>query len=266
MPSLVISRDIALAPIDINLPIIGWHNIVTATNVTADTADASHPASELANPATYLFWKGTSTALQYLTVATGYTEVIDYLGVAKHNFGTAGIAVSVEGFVSGAWKQLVAPSTPTNDGPLLFRYPSQVLPDIRLKMQSGSAIPQAAVLYVGKLLQLERRIYVGHTPIVYGRRSNVVTGMSESGEFIGRLLVGETRETQASLQNITPAFYRASIEPFVAAASTNPFFFSWRPQEYPSEVGFVSLSADVIPSNQRSNGMMQATLQMIGVA
>jgi len=147
----------------------------------------------------------------------------------------------------------------------LFRWEPISLTALRLKMQPGLAPPEAAVLYAGRLLILQRRVYVGHTPINYGRKTSVTNGMSESGNFLGRIVVGQSLETVLSLTNLTPSWYRSNMEPFVTAAREAPFFFAWRPGSYPREVGYAWLNNDPQPVNQRPNGMMGVELKMSGV-
>jgi hypothetical protein len=133
-------------------------------------------------------------------------------------------------------------------------------------MQPGGLAPRIAVVYVGLLLPLERNIYVGHTPITLGRMTTVINRQSESGAFLGRIVVGETRRSAVALQNLTPAWYRTYFDPFARAAQRLPFFFAWRPGDYPRECGFAWLGSDPKPANQRPNGMMQVDLDLSGVA
>jgi hypothetical protein len=101
-----------------------------------------------------------------------------------------------------------------NDGPALFRFAPQGVANLRVRLQPGAAAPTAAVIYAGKLLVLQRRIYVGHIPINYGRVTKVVNGRSESGAFLGRIVLGEMTQTKVDLQNLLPLWYRANMEPF----------------------------------------------------
>src|SRR4051812_19814076 len=97
---IVISNNFVLTqpdsrfPVTLDHPLIGWHNLVTATNIVADTSATNYPASNLANPATHLEWRANDTTEQYLTITTGYVDEIDYLAVARHNFGSEQITVS----------------------------------------------------------------------------------------------------------------------------------------------------------------------------
>ncbi|MCK1541451.1 hypothetical protein IVB12_05520 [Bradyrhizobium sp. 179] len=253
-------------PVTLDHPVIGWHNLVTSTTIIADTAEANYPASNLANPATHLEWRAADTTKQYLTITTNYVDEIDYIAVARHNFASAEIPVSVEGFIGGVWTEIVEEHQLTDDGPVLFRFTSQSLSQIRLRMQSGVEEARAAVVYVGALLTLERKIYVGHTPMPHGRKNEIVNGMSETGNFLGRLVLGSWRESTIPLSLISPAWYREFMDEFLDAAKTTPFFFAWRPETYPLEVGFAYLMEDPMPTPQAPSNKLAFDLKVRGVA
>ena len=80
------------------------------------------------------------------------------------------------------------------------------------------------------------------------------------------MILGETRETQIALQNLRPDWYRANIKPWLSARPRKPFFWPWRPGDYPNEVGFGWITKEPQPSNQRRNGMMQITIAVNGIA
>jgi hypothetical protein len=268
---IVISNNFILTqpdnefPVTLDHPIIGWHNIVTSSTIEADTAEASNPASNLANPATHLYWRAADTTEQYLTITTNYVDEIDYLAVAGHNFSTAEITVSVEGFIDGVWTEIVEEHMLSSDGPLLFRFTSQSLSKIRLKMQAGVTAARAAVVYVGSLLTLERKIYVGHTPMVHGRKNEILNGYSETGNFLGRNVLGSWRESTIPLSLISPRWYRENMDAFLEVAVTTPFFFAWRPETYPSEVGYAYLMEDPMPTPQSPSNKLAFDLKVRGV-
>lgn len=269
--TIVISSSFVLAqpdsefPITTDHPLIGWHNIVTSTNIAADTEAASFPPSNLANPATHLEWRAGDATEQYITVTTGYVDEIDYLAVAKHNFSSAEIPVSVEGYIDGVWTEIVEEHILPNDGPVLFRFTSQSLPQIRLRMQAGSEEARVAVVYVGALLTLERKLYVGHTAMPHGRKNEIVNGMSETGNFLGRVVLGSWRESTVPMSLISPRWYRENMDEFLAVAKTTPFFFAWRPETYPLEVGYAYLMDDPMPTPQGPSNKLAFDLKLRGV-
>lgn len=273
--SLVLSRALIGDAANGNNPIIGYQNLVTTTNITTTTADSDFPTTNLANPATDSIWKGVtgspSADDEYITVQVNTNEDIDYVGVARHNFGAGMFPVSVEiqATDGAAWVEVIADTLLADDSPVIFRFTPQAAFAVRVRLQAPlvvNTVPFAAVVYVGKLLILQRRIYVGHTPIPYGRQTRVVNGKSENGNFLGRIIVGEGRASAVSMNNLSPAWYRTYMDPFVIAAQEDPFFFSWRPLDYPRETGYAWITDDPQPLNQRTNGMMQIAFKMMGIA
>jgi hypothetical protein len=270
---IVISSSVVLSPDDDtngNNPVIGWEQLVTASNVSATTEAATWPARNLADPSTYDRWEGLvgSPAVdEYLQCIVDRIDPVDYVGLARHNFGTAQIPVSIEAKATSGdpFTEIMAPQMFGNDAPIIFRFAPVSYYALRVRLQPGLQAPRCAVLYVGKLLIMPRRIYVGHTPINYGRATRVYNGRSERGHFMGRRILQESVETGATFQNILPSFYREHLEPFVQNAQQYPFFWAWRPQSYPNEVGYCFLTSDAKPVNQRANGMMQLQLDMAGV-
>jgi hypothetical protein len=253
-----------------NNPIVGYQSFVTASNVSATTEAAGFPASNLGNNSTSLKWVGVvaSPAVdEYVTIAVNSAELCDYVGIARHNFGSAQITVSVEAFdtIASQWNEIVQGFIPADDQPLLLRFTPQALMSVRIRLRPGDAAPSAAVVYVGKLLVLQRRIYVGHTPSNYGRMSKITNARSENGSFLGRIVLNESTKTSVALSNLTPAWYRSYFDPFVTAAREAPFFWAWRPLDYPRECGFAWLVNDPKPSNESPNGMMQVSFEIAGI-
>ena len=255
-----------------NLPVLGWHNLLEAGTLSADQEDPFYPVSNLATSATNELWKSGSTDVQYITLLFGDETQVDYAGVAGHNWGTGNIPVTVQGLAAGGdpedpadWIELVASAVPANDWALLFRFDPTYLIGVRLKLEPVSAEPQAAVLYVGKLLVFEKGVQPGHTPLPYGRRREVLTPMSQSGQFLGRVTSGGNLQTAASIIKLTPSWYRSTLEPFAAVCMEAPFFWAWRPTQYPAEVGYAWLTSDIVPVPSEYAGYIDIQLQMEGL-
>ncbi len=281
--SVVISRNYVISDsisgggvINADNPLIGYYSIVDPGVLTSTTEQLGYPVTNLANPATHLEWRGNdNNDDEYITLNVETIDLIDYIGIAKHNLGTSGMAVSVEVLSGGiddspqVWVEVFEPVLLATDAPAILRFEPQAINSIRLRIQpsaqSPAPFPRIAVMYVGKLLVLQRRIYVGHTPFTMGRVTTVVNGRSESGNFLGRIILGEMTQTKVELHNLTPDWYRAYMEPFLLVAQETPFFFAWRPSTYVREVGYAWLTSDPTPSNERNNGMMQVSLEMAGI-
>lgn len=282
--TVITSPGIILSTGDIvddgNNPIIGYDNLVTTANVAATTENSLYPATNLANPSTNLKWQASSGSPtfgeEFLTFDLQTTQQIDYIGIARHNFGTGQFPVSIEAVTEepgspADWDVLISDTLLPDDKPVIFRFTPQAVHQIRLRigeslLSSDQPEPFAAVAYVGKLLVLQRRLFVGHTPISYGRRTKLMSARSESGNFLGRLVLREMRETNVQSNNLTEAWYRENFEPFVEAAQESPFFFNWRPGDYPYESGYVWTTEDIQPGNALPNGMMSVSFSISGIA
>lgn len=255
-----------------NNPRIGWHNLVLRTTVFADQESALLPATHLANPATFLKWRGTSNDEQSIGCILDDLATVNYMAVYGHNFGSEQVTINFEYSDDGgsSWSVASPPTIPTSDG-VIFREFDDVQGDrFRLRLEpSGdeySPLPEAAVLYIGRVLRLERRLYVGHAPLTLSRKQTVTTGRSESGQFLGRTLISTFYETSLTMGNLDPEWYRENFDPFARVAATQPFFWHWRPGDYPEEAGYAWATSDVRPTNQTANGLMQVQFGIQGVS
>lgn len=264
--SIVISPAVVLSATpetDPRNPRIGYHNLISVSNVSADEETDDEPVINIANPSTYLKWRGTSTANQCVYVTLSEAADVNYCAIAKHNFGSTGATIRLQSSTDNStWTDASDIVEPSTDHVIIFEFERVFARYFRLFIEPGTEAPSMAVMYLGEILVLQRKFYVGHTPISYGRATTVSNGRSEAGQFLGRHLRREFLETSVDLQNITPTWYRQKFDPFVEHATTKPFFFAWYPSKYPSEVGYAWLKGDIRPTNQRSNGMMQVSFSM----
>lgn len=249
-----------------NSPVFGQDTIVTASNITATTANANYPASNMANPATHNFWRGTGLSIENIVIAT--TGAVDYVGIAKHNLGTANIAVTIAIATDGVptYTTVHGPFVPDDDAPIMVCFRERAATHVKITLAAGDAIPQIAVVNAGKALFSPRRVYVGVTPITLGRQSRVTNGRSEAGNFLGRIVVGQGLTTSIALKNLHPLWYRNRLDPLIVRSKEYPFFFAWRPYTYPNEIAYAWTSNDPRPVNAMANGFMQIDLELSGIA
>jgi hypothetical protein len=258
-----------------NAPLVGYRQLLTLESMTSDEAAAGFPVTNLVNVSTAEKWKATTTGVQYVTVHLGTPGQADYIGIAAHNFGTAGVAVQLQTSTDGAvWTDLGDDFLPGDDSPIMARFDVTTASWWRLKLTPTSAAPEMAILYLGKLLVLQRNLYVGHTPMTYSYGGTISTGISESGQFLGAILRRQNPSTDVAQKNLTPSWFRTYLAPFFKKCSgvdtdrhRTPFFFAWRPTDYPVEVAFGWFPEGGAPSvsNARPNGMMDAAFPIQGI-
>jgi len=189
-------------------------------------------------------------------------QTIDYLGIARHNLNQAGLSVSLK--FDGI---TVLQNQAVSDIQAVMLLVNEASPDnVQLIINGATNAPQIGVIYIGKALQLERNIYVGHTPVTYGRNRKTVNGVSENGQYLGEIVVRQNNSTSVNLQNLTPDWYRSFLDPFFKLTPRVPCFWAWRPQDYPAEVGYCWIEGEPSMSNQRSNGMVECSWNFKGIA
>ncbi len=278
-PNVVLTQGPGGVDVNADNPIVGYQNLATVNNIESWSAEINYPITNAVNPSTYEKWIGEigspELGEEYITITLDTNETVDYVGIAGHNFGTGMFPISIEGLATNEgspedWTELNASVLLGNNQPVIFRFAEGSFYQIRIRLQTGQAspavAPEAAVIYVGKLLILQRRIYVGHTPITYGYRTNVVNGYSEAGNFLGRIILSEHRESMIEMKNITPGWFRNYMVPFIESAQERPFFFNWRPDSYPYETGYCWTGEDIIGANELSNGMMGVEFKIRGIS
>lgn len=272
MTNIVISQGFVLPDtdgIDARNPIIGYQNMIADTTsiLTASTSSADEPISNLLNGATYLAWRATTTAQQILSIDLGSPRRVDYFGLAAHNLGTIGSNVLLQYYDTDTttWTDASPLYTPdTANGVVFTRFTAQTFQYWRFVFAaSATAVPaRIAVLYLGELLVLQRRVMIGHAPYTFARKTTLVQGRSENGQFLGRMVRQEFLEHTLEQKNITPTWARSKWLPFLDVARTEPFFWAWRPSQYPGECAFGWLMDDPSTSNSGPNKYMTASIKI----
>jgi len=287
---IVISESLVLsatdADFDTDNPLILWDNKVSTSNIrSADVAtgvavveDPSYPTINMANPSTgglnYFKQLSAGQSIFFEWMDVNNDEDIDCLAVAGHNFGDGlrvlqvYAATTVDGSGDPVYATVTQDVVVANNWPLMFRFTADVYIAVKLVMTASGTSDKvrAAVLSVGKLLICERKVQATFTPLPYGRKRQVTSGMSESGQFLGRNVVGQKVETSCTLAFMSPDWYRDNFEPFADASGTATFFFAWAPVSYPLEVGYAWLMNDAIPQISHTYPeLFQITLDMQGI-
>lgn len=248
-------------------PLFGWHNLVTISNISADQETDGFQATNLANPQTNSLWKSGSTADQYVEVTLSGAEETDYVGVARHNWGSTRVRVSIEAILAepgSDWEEVKGETYIGDDLPTMLLFDPNFYIGVRVKLQPESVAPQAAVLYVGKSMRMPTGIPPGHSPLLDALEVELSKPMSQNGEFIGDIVLSERLQSAVDFRLIDGDWYRTNMRPFLRQRA--PFFFAWSPEMHPRECVFAKLSNDPKPVINQATGEMDVTLGMIGIA
>lgn len=258
---------------DPNLPLIGWQSIASQANIAAGGSDAGYPISNVWSGDTYTRWRHTNSGGSPAGVAIIFYNpellAVDYIGMARHNLGSAGISFNCRYF-DGTWHDCGAgPRIPGDDTPIMDHFDGRTAIYFSIEfMIPAGAFVEVAHAKVGKVLKLSRPRYVGEIPGGMGKTVEKIGSKSYAGQHLGSVLISQGDKFNITQENVKPEFIRSqSMQDFFAhsyllqkksAGPVETFFFAWRPGEYPLEVQYCGeITKFDQPSNQRSNGMMQ---------
>lgn len=270
--TVVLSPGLVVSPVagesDIN-PYVGWHSQVAFGNVTADSEAAGKPVTNLANPSTVNWWLSASTAEQLVTVSDLDGET-DYVAIEGHNFGSAGVTVSVEAITAepgAVWEVVHTGVSPADDGVLLLRFAKDFYVGVRLRLVPDGAAPRMAVLFVGELIVIPTGISPGYTPITEGQNTDMVGGRSEGGDFLGNIVTGASLNTTTPLKLLPRTWYETVFRPFIRAFNAGETaFFAWSPVLRPDQVAYCWVDGTARPVISQADGRYDIDIPMRGVA
>ena len=260
--ALIISESMVLSKtmLENNNGALCYVNYATFSNISASSESMTNPATNMANPATAFGWVAADTSTQTITINTNNQE-IDYIGIARHNLSQVGLTITVK--YDG---DTVVPAQAVSDNQAILFLQSIAAPSVvTIEIAGATVEPRVSVLYIGRATRLQRGLYVGHTPINYGRNRTAVNGVSENGQYLGEVVVRETNSSQVSLSNLTPDWYRSTLDPYFSLKPRPPCFWAWRPSGYPAEVGYAWIEGNPTMSNSKSNGMVSANWTFKGI-
>lgn len=243
-----------------------WLRDLPTSAVSASSVAASSAADAPLRPDTWEFWQPSALPAWWL-VDLGTAQQIDYVGIAGHTFGSSGCVVTVETSADGVTWRLFSGTavTPTEDSPLLYLDDVQTHRYLRVSITGGAVLPLMAVVYAGLVLKMPRSIYGGVSPITLSRETVLQHSLSRGGQFLGQGFRRHGVTGSASFRHLAAPWYRANFDPFVQSARQFPFFFGWRPADYPREVAYAWSDDDIRPSNMGVRDFMQVSFKMQGI-
>jgi hypothetical protein len=250
--------------IPLNNSRIGINSIVRTGTVTASSAQDGFPAIAAQNELTYEFWRPASLPATWV-VDAGNPATVDYVGIAAHTLGDTNTNITVEYSTDNSTWVEVDTHTPSDDSPIMFLFAPITARYWRLVVSAGGT-PSIGVVYIGKVLEMQRACFAGLSPINFSRNTVIRPNRSENGVWLGRSIIREGSSMSVEYKHLEYQWYKANFDPFVEQARKYPFFFAWRPQSYPETIGYVWTSGDISPSTMGIKSLLQVGFEMQGLA
>ncbi len=256
-----------------NNPIVGYHSVLTPSDITAPLG-SSRPGINMWSPDTSVSWLGDDNSTQSVTLSNTSNEIVNYLGIAKHNLASEEFEVKFQYFDGSGYVDMSDFTIYSNDGSIMLYFDDSTYSSFRIVIRSTNLDPSDPAISnvrpiighvkLGKALVLQRRIYVGHRPATIAKKVARVTHGSENGQYLGQIVKRSFYTSEISQENNSPSFVREHIVPFinhingdVVIEDTAPatFFFAWRPSDYPDEVVYGWTMDQISPENQGGDTM-----------
>lgn len=237
---------------------------ITGT-VTADGTDGNLAATDF----TYQRWAAGTLPADW-TLVTAADASVDTVFIAAHNLGSTGstVAVQTAATVGGAFTTR-ATVTPTDDSAIAVMINSggtpYVIREIRLAITGASDAVQIGIIRAGVALQMERPVFGGVQPIGLSRIVETRHSISETGQWLGRVLQRQARKTTMDWQHLSAAWYRSQFEPFSLALPQTPFGLVQNPLRMPESVAWCWTDQSPIPENMGIRDLMRVQLEITGL-
>jgi hypothetical protein len=199
--------------------------------------------------------------------------MVDGVGIARHNLGSAGIPVSILKVTADNTPDeelLLGPQIPPNDEPLLLNFTETSFETLRIRLEPDDQPARIAVIFAGKILRVQRGFDIGSDVAVprFARKIEALHGMAQRGDYLGEILLSQWLEGASfPFKHFTPDWYRTYFDPFVAATiGRKPFFFAWSPEDHPYEVAYCRHAREPVGMTSLQTGRMSVTLDLWAIA
>lgn len=228
---------------------------LASTTATGYFADA--PLGSL----TYENWKPTAVPATW-EYNHGSAFSCDNCCIASHTL--SGCTINFQYWNGSSWISVTTAIVVSSNAPIMAFWPPVFAQRWRVNITAGSP-PEIAVIKFGKLMQIPRPIYGGHSPIDFGRQTILRSNHSETGQYLGRTRQRVMLGAEYNWQNLEADWIRANWKNFQLAIETEPFFIAWRPGSF-DEVAYCQTDAIPVPQNMGIRDLMSVSLSVRGLA
>lgn len=265
-----------------------WDNRLADATFAADSEAEGFEAINARAADTASWWMPDSAGGGVLTMTFAAETTIDCIGIAAHSLGSDGATISVEVEVGGSW--IAYPNafsgvltigdaividgsgaayviyegqtiSPPDDEALMILFAPVAATAVRITLSASARI---GVVYAGTALVMPQMVYGEATPLNVTLATEYQTNQSQTGQFLGRSIVANSRPVSVTWTHLREAWVRETLLPFILAARRGPFFAALRPQTQPEDVGYVWTGSDIRPERMKLRDFMQ--VQISGTA
>jgi hypothetical protein len=163
------------------------------------------------------------------------------------------------------WTQFAEERMPADDAPIVLLDDPIVARYIKLTITGAGDAPLLQVLYAGVALAMPFRVTGGFAPVNLQRRTEKYSAFTRGGQFLGQSVKRFGVEGSVRFVHLDQDWVRSDFDPFVIAAQTLPYFFTWNAEEFSEEVVFVWSEEDIRVMYMDQLPVMEVTIPMEGI-
>ena len=207
-----------------------YDNLLSKTSLAGYTllssGDATgYPKENIADWLDFDFWKADAAGTEYVEVQFTATQPADTLAIYAHDIYTNGGSVKVRRYDSGAWTQVGTTLTPTSDGLHIIQFASAT--DTRWRMEvTSTPASKIGVAFLGAALTIDGGSQIGIAPPLV-QSDEVTINRAAGGALLGIAGKPKASDVSIDIELQTPAWIRASWQPFLEHAKRRAFIFAW---------------------------------------
>ncbi len=250
-------------------PRILWNSRIPGATVTVTSEATGFEKANASDWLTFDWWKPTAAGTVYYTIDLGSALAVDSWGVAAHDLGTNSASIqlqySTDNFAADT-NDFAAAISPSTTEPRFQQAASQTKRYWRFKIVSASAASKIGVLMLGQMLELSEGLRIGHEPDALAQWYESKFNQSQGSALLGTSTYKKFIESSMRFTVLTPAFVRASWEPFLRHVETGKgFIYQPDPDNNPTEVIYGVLNKKFTPARYSHANFMEVNLPYVGI-
>lgn len=181
------------------------------------------------------------------------------------NLGSTGGRIAVDVSINGgsSWTE-IEEFTPNDDAAVMILFDARSGDGFRLRV-IDAVEPEISVVRFGNPLEMPSPMYGGIAPMIFQRNVSYRTNLSETNEILGRKIVRNNTGGAFEWTYTKAAWARQNWKDAQRAFEAEPAFLAWRPETFPDDVAYGTVSATAA-ENAGGRDFMTLGASMVGYA
>jgi hypothetical protein len=224
------------AAIDTDKPCFLYENIFDQGTVTVSHETADGAGLNAIEDTTFDFWTPSSVPAN-IAVDCGVPVPVDCFAIVSHTAGSEGSTIAIQSSVNGSDWTSRSTVTPTDDSSIFAIFPQVTARYWRVLVTDE--VCSIGIIKAGARLIMPCGPLSGHVGINHAKRVELLTNMSQKGQFLGTRVRRVGAETSINLGLVDRDFVDTDMVAFEAHFDDGQtFIYAGGPDDYPLDYGY----------------------------